>query len=83
MQSYDVTMRTIFPVLGVLFVLQYEFAALGVWLFSGRMTQTAVDPDSDYAQAGYWSLNFDTFPRALFTLFACTINNWTTIISGP
>lgn len=47
-------------------------------LFHGKLDpNNAALAGSDYAVQGFWPVNFDTFPRAMFLLFHLLIvNNW-------
>ncbi|XP_036423657.1 two pore calcium channel protein 2-like [Colossoma macropomum] len=71
---------------GILVVVYYVFAVLGVWLFKGAITAPANISSNinttkmkcgSYEQLGYWSNNFDDFASALVLLYnIMVLNNW-------
>ncbi|KAI4889846.1 hypothetical protein NFI96_010481 [Prochilodus magdalenae] len=71
---------------GILVVVYYVFAVLGVWLFKGAIrapanVSTSSNPTTvkcgSYEQLGYWSNNFDDFASALVLLYnIMVLNNW-------
>uniref|UniRef100_A0A8C7FMZ5 Two pore segment channel 2 n=1 Tax=Oncorhynchus kisutch TaxID=8019 RepID=A0A8C7FMZ5_ONCKI len=75
---------------GILVVVFYVFAVLGIWLFQGAITapgQRSVMSNSSmtnitvecgsYEQLGYWPNNFDDFASSLVLLYnVMVVNNW-------
>ncbi|CDQ59909.1 unnamed protein product [Oncorhynchus mykiss] len=75
---------------GILVVVFYVFAVLGIWLFQGAITapgQMSVMSNSSmknitvecgsYEQLGYWPNNFDDFASSLVLLYnVMVVNNW-------
>uniref|UniRef100_A0A3P8Y128 Ion transport domain-containing protein n=1 Tax=Esox lucius TaxID=8010 RepID=A0A3P8Y128_ESOLU len=72
---------------GILVVVYYVFAILGVWLFKGAITaHSAVNKSlqcGSYEQLGYWSNNFDDFASALVLLYnIMMMNNWNVFLDA-
>uniref|UniRef100_A0A6Q2ZK44 Ion transport domain-containing protein n=1 Tax=Esox lucius TaxID=8010 RepID=A0A6Q2ZK44_ESOLU len=78
---------------GILVVVYYVFAILGVWLFKGAITAhsanlriKAVNKSlqcGSYEQLGYWSNNFDDFASALVLLYnIMMMNNWNVFLDA-
>ncbi|KAL0968777.1 hypothetical protein UPYG_G00271660 [Umbra pygmaea] len=75
---------------GILVVVYYVFALLGVWLFQGAIKAPSANLSAAYSsiinrslqcgtyeQLGYWSNNFDDFASALVVLYnIMMMNNW-------
>uniref|UniRef100_A0A8C7FLL6 Two pore segment channel 2 n=1 Tax=Oncorhynchus kisutch TaxID=8019 RepID=A0A8C7FLL6_ONCKI len=72
---------------GILVVVFYVFAVLGIWLFQGAITAPGVMSNSSmtnitvecgsYEQLGYWPNNFDDFASSLVLLYnVMVVNNW-------
>uniref|UniRef100_A0A3B3HRZ0 Two pore segment channel 2 n=1 Tax=Oryzias latipes TaxID=8090 RepID=A0A3B3HRZ0_ORYLA len=72
---------------GILVVVYYVFAVLGIWLFEGAingLSNTALQNVSNasmecgtYEQLGYWPNNFDDFAAAIILLYnVMIVNNW-------
>jgi hypothetical protein len=77
LRTFAITLKTCFPVLGILLCLLYFFAVLGMSFFAGRLTHHSLPPDCAYAVANYWPINWDHFPNALLTQFhLLVVNNW-------
>jgi hypothetical protein len=67
----------------VLFFLMYFFAALGMYLYGGTITQDPSNPlafsilGTDFSNAGYWANNFNDMLSGLNVLFnLLVVNNW-------
>ncbi|KAG6622765.1 two pore calcium channel protein 1-like [Phytophthora cinnamomi] len=69
---------------GMLGMLMYEYAAIGMQLFGGKLV--VGDPrlaDITYGQANFYSNNFNDFASTLTTLFELLIvNNWFVTMEG-
>ncbi|XP_061083949.1 two pore channel protein 2-like [Conger conger] len=72
---------------GILLVVYYVFAVLGIWLFQGAITVPSTMRNSSgsnftagcgsYEQLGYWPNNFDDFASSLVLLYnIMVVNNW-------
>ncbi|XP_034723662.1 two pore calcium channel protein 2 isoform X2 [Etheostoma cragini] len=77
---------------GILMVVYYVFAVLGIWLFEGAIKpppEMSVPSNSSmgnitssvecgsYEQLGYWPNNFDDFAASLILLYdVMVVNNW-------
>ncbi|XP_064169569.1 two pore channel protein 2-like isoform X2 [Anguilla rostrata] len=76
---------------GILLVVYYVFAVLGIWLFQGAITvpptmrnSSTINGTSNstaacgsYEQLGYWPNNFDDFASSLVLLYnIMVVNNW-------
>ncbi|KAJ8272337.1 hypothetical protein COCON_G00111960 [Conger conger] len=71
---------------GILVVVYYMFAVLGIWLFQGvipapgNMSLTTTNFSIEcgtYEQLGYWPNNFDDFASTLVLLYnIMVVNNW-------
>ncbi|XP_076011631.1 two pore channel protein 2 [Genypterus blacodes] len=72
---------------GILVVVYYIFAVLGIWLFEGAikapphsMNNTSTNYSVEcgtYEQLGYWPNNFDDFAAAVILLYdVMVVNNW-------
>uniref|UniRef100_A0A8C9UZK8 Two pore segment channel 2 n=1 Tax=Scleropages formosus TaxID=113540 RepID=A0A8C9UZK8_SCLFO len=74
---------------GILVVVYYVFAILGIWLFQGSIpapsnvsaivngTSNSTTRCGTYEQLGYWPNNFDDFAAALVLLHnIMVVNNW-------
>uniref|UniRef100_A0A4W5NWL0 Two pore channel protein 2 n=1 Tax=Hucho hucho TaxID=62062 RepID=A0A4W5NWL0_9TELE len=71
---------------GILVVVFYVFAVLGIWLFQGAITAPGQMRYSltmmylkcgSYEQLGYWPNNFDDFASSLVLLYnIMVVNNW-------
>ncbi|XP_060033249.1 two pore channel protein 2 isoform X2 [Erinaceus europaeus] len=83
---------------GVLVVVYYEFAIVGISLFQGvvvppgnsSLAQNSSMPCGSFEQLEYWANNFDDFAAALVTLWnVMVVNNWQVFLdafhrySGP
>mmetsp|Transcript_66876 Transcript_66876/g.105802 ORF Transcript_66876/g.105802 Transcript_66876/m.105802 type:complete len:807 (+) Transcript_66876:95-2515(+) len=68
----------------VLFVIFYLFAVVGQYLFGGLIfTTNPVLAGTNFAQAHFWSLNFNDLLSGFVTLFALMIvNNWYELAQG-
>lgn len=72
----------------ILLVVIYMYAILGMELFGNRMSGKSNEGNMDFFQSSYHRLdyyanNFDTFPRALVTLFEqMVVNNWPIVMEG-
>uniref|UniRef100_A0A8C1CMN6 Two pore segment channel 2 n=1 Tax=Cyprinus carpio carpio TaxID=630221 RepID=A0A8C1CMN6_CYPCA len=64
---------------GILLVVYYMFAVLGIWLFQGAITppsNTSMDCGT-FEQLEYWPNNFDDFASSLVLLYnIMVVNNW-------
>uniref|UniRef100_A0A6Q2XRX4 Ion transport domain-containing protein n=1 Tax=Esox lucius TaxID=8010 RepID=A0A6Q2XRX4_ESOLU len=83
---------------GILVVVYYVFAILGVWLFKGAITAHSANLSTvnsrikavnkslqcgSYEQLGYWSNNFDDFASALVLLYnIMMMNNWNVFLDA-
>ncbi|XP_055776664.1 two pore channel protein 2-like isoform X1 [Salvelinus fontinalis] len=69
---------------GILVVVFYVFAVLGIWLFQGAITaprqmsmKNITVECGSYEQLGYWPNNFDDFASSLVLLYnVMLVNNW-------
>uniref|UniRef100_A0AAY4BAA2 Ion transport domain-containing protein n=1 Tax=Denticeps clupeoides TaxID=299321 RepID=A0AAY4BAA2_9TELE len=70
---------------GILVVVFYIFAVIGMWLFKGVIVAPANNRSNasllvqcgTYEQLGYWPNNFDDFASALVLLYnVMVVNNW-------
>ncbi|XP_033104811.1 two pore calcium channel protein 2-like [Anneissia japonica] len=67
---------------GILVVIYYFFAILGIQLFYDKITYEKRDPErmrkcGTYEQLNYWANNFDDFAAALVVLWdVMVVNNW-------
>ncbi|KAJ8340530.1 hypothetical protein SKAU_G00351630 [Synaphobranchus kaupii] len=75
---------------GILLVVYYMFAVLGIWLFQGAIpapanmslitnssTANSTMECGTYEQLGYWPNNFDDFASTLVLLYnVMVVNNW-------
>uniref|UniRef100_A0A8C9SUB1 Two pore segment channel 2 n=1 Tax=Scleropages formosus TaxID=113540 RepID=A0A8C9SUB1_SCLFO len=65
---------------GILVVVYYVFAILGIWLFQGSIpapSNVSTTRCGTYEQLGYWPNNFDDFAAALVLLHnIMVVNNW-------
>uniref|UniRef100_A0A673WYP5 Two pore segment channel 2 n=1 Tax=Salmo trutta TaxID=8032 RepID=A0A673WYP5_SALTR len=75
---------------GILVVVFYVFAVLGIWLFQGAITaprpmsvmsnssmENITVECGSYEQLGYWPNNFDDFASSLVLLYnVMVVNNW-------
>lgn len=68
----------------LLFLVYYIFATIGVQIFGGQIYEGNVKLEgSGFAEAAYWSLNFNDFPSGLVTLFCLmVVNNWFVVADG-
>ncbi|XP_078315800.1 two pore channel protein 2-like isoform X2 [Crassostrea virginica] len=74
---------------GILIVIYYSFAILGIEIFHGAITTT---PDNNtglefecgsYQQLEYWANNFDDFAAALVVLWdIMVVNNWSVFLKA-
>jgi Ca2+-binding EF-hand superfamily protein len=69
----------------------YFFLFIGVYAFGGKITTSSADGNeyydklvnTQYADNGYWNLNFNDYPSGLVTLLCCLyVSNWDVIASG-
>jgi hypothetical protein len=87
LETYEQTLRTCFPILGVLFCLMYVYAAIGLYFF-GRRTpdqlRDTVDPEAPFISDDYVDyLNFTDAVDAMITLFhLVTMSGWWVTASG-
>eukprot|EP00667_Euglena_gracilis_P002816 EG_transcript_2822 len=85
---YKLTIKTLsnvlplfLPYFGALAAAMYLCAVAGCHFFQGQHHR--VDPQSDFAQGNYYSLNFDTVYHAFVTTFALVVvNNWHVVMEG-
>ncbi len=85
MRTFGVTVKTCFPIMGVIFCLLYDYAAMGMYFFSGRVNSDIIPADSAFGGSpGYIEhVNWDDFPRALLTEFgALTMGSWHNVADG-
>ncbi|XP_013410591.1 two pore calcium channel protein 2 [Lingula anatina] len=66
---------------GILLVIYYFFAILGMELFAGKLEPAQLEPMRNqcgtYAQLNYWGNNFDDFAASLIVLWdVMVVNNW-------
>lgn len=69
---------------GMLWVLFYFYAALGMQFFGGKIYQGAPKlVNTTFAANEYWSNNFNDFSSSFITLFELlVVNNWQVIMGG-
>lgn len=70
--------------LGAFSIVLYCFCVLGVCLFGGKIYEGAPGLEgTPFADADYYTINFNDFASGLVTLFALeVVNNWQVIVSG-
>ena len=75
-------MKPLGNVAGILFVIYYIFAQIGIYLFGGHNTFGNVAVGNDPAVPEFYNLmNFNDFISSFITLFALMIvNNWLDIV---